>query len=94
MKRQIARVIYPDGEIKVTPRNGKKFTLDELQAYVGGLIERVELPRGNGHSTAWVNEEGKLIGLAYNEKATRIYGRAPDDVIVGPMVIVSTEVSG
>ena len=29
--------------IKVSPANGKQFTLDELQGYVGGLIEPVPL---------------------------------------------------
>ena len=29
--------------IKVFPANGKEFTLDELQGYVGGLIEPVPL---------------------------------------------------
>ena len=31
----------------ITPDNGQDFTLEELQGYVGGLIEIVEIP--NGH---------------------------------------------
>lgn len=92
MKSQVARVIEPNGTERIErPVNGKKFTLEELQGFVGGLIEHVDLPRGNGHSTAWINEEGLLIGMAINKKACEIYRRG---VIVGPMVIVSTEVSG
>lgn len=92
MKRQKARVINPDGTERFDyPSDGKKFTLQELQAMVGGYIEHVILPRGNGHVQAFVNEEGKLTGLPYNEVASKIYGREPADVIVGTMVIVSTE---
>jgi len=92
MKRQKARVIDPAGAEHIHyPRDGKKFTLEELQTMVGGFIEIVILPRGNGHVTAYVNEDGKFAALAYNTKATEIYGRAPSDYIVGPMVIVSTE---
>lgn len=51
-----------------TPANGIRFTLEELQGFVGGLIEFIDLGEG------WmiVNEEGKLIDLPFNPKATRI----------------------
>ena len=89
---QIARIISPDGtERTVTPANAKTFTLAELQGMVGGYIELVMLPRGNGRVTAYVNEEGKLNGLPHNATASRIYGREPADVIVGPLVIVSKQ---
>jgi len=92
MKCQVARVISPGGEERTAyPLNRKKFTLDELQGMVGGLIEHVILPRGNGHATMWIDEEGKLKGRAYNAKASEIYGRMPDDCIVGVAVIVTTE---
>lgn len=47
----------------------------------------------NGKSM-YVNEEGKLNGLPYNEKATQILrqqGRIPNDYIVGDVVILSNE---
>lgn len=40
------------------PANGSDFTLEEMQAIVGGYIELVEL---DGSTTMVVNEEGKLI---------------------------------
>jgi len=92
MKRQIARVIYPDGtDTLVNPKDGKKFSLKELQGLVEGYIELIYLPPGNGHNQAYVNEEGKLKGLPLNRKATEIYGRWPADGIVGNLVIVTRE---
>jgi len=92
MKCQVARVLYPNGnEHRVYPSNDKKFTLEDLQALVGGNIEHVILPRGNGHATMWIDEEGKLKGKEYNFEASRIYGRMPYDCIVGVAVIVTTE---
>lgn len=47
-------------------------SLESCQAIVGGLIERV--PDGHGHDL-WVNEEGLLIGLRHNMRATVVAGR-------------------
>jgi hypothetical protein len=49
------------------------------------------MKRGNGHATMYVNEEGKLEGLARNYEATELalvsdYG----DWIVGRAIIVRT----
>jgi hypothetical protein len=43
--------------------------LKELQAIVGGLIERVPLPEEFA-GDLWVNEEGRLTDLAFNPVAT------------------------
>jgi phosphohistidine phosphatase SixA len=44
-KPQVAQLVKPDGTVtQVSPSNGKKFTLAELQAYVDGYIELVRLP--------------------------------------------------
>lgn len=78
-------------ELGFSPNNGEKFTLEELQGLVGGYIERV--PMSNGKSM-YVNEEGKLNGLPYNEKATQILrhqGRIPNDHIVGDVIILSNK---
>jgi hypothetical protein len=57
-----------NGEVKeVSPKNGKWFSYDELKEFVGGLIEIVPLPSGK---SVVVNEEGKMIGLEKNEKAS------------------------
>jgi len=88
VKRQKARIIYPGGEERERyPLNLKKFTLQELQQMVGGYIEHVRLPRGNGHAKMYVDEEGLLKGKLFNSTASQICGAR----IVGVAVIVTTE---
>lgn len=88
-RSQVARVIHPDGQEEIVrPAQGTKFTLEELQKLVGGYIELVTLPRGNGRVTAYVNEDGLSKELPFNYRASQIYQRG---TIVGPMVIVSRE---
>lgn len=78
----MAKWIKANGEVcDVTPRNGKDFSLDELQAFVHGYIELVYL--GNDMVMV-VNEEGKLLGLPRNTKATQMY---PLDIIVGDVLV-------
>jgi hypothetical protein len=63
----MARLIRPDGtEERVTPKRGRKWTLDELQAHVGGFIQEFPV---EGLSML-VDEEGLLKCLEYNEVAT------------------------
>ncbi len=71
----------------VHPADGKKFTLEELQGYVGGYIELVRLPRGNGRATMYANEEGLLFGLAVNTEASAVAGQT----LVGPVIVVRKE---
>lgn len=65
----------------VTPANGFDFSLEELQAIVGGYIEVFSLDEFG--SLMVVNEEGKLNGLPFNAEATRLIGEAG---IVGHIV--------
>lgn len=65
----MARYIKADGtQVEVLPKNGKRFSLEELQGYVHGLIEMIDLGEG------WMicNEEGKLDALPKNYIATQI----------------------
>lgn len=67
--------------------------LGDYQAAVGGLIEAVRLydGKGNEYATAYVNEEGLLIGLPMNPTAgalALLLGNNP--MLVGNMVIVGT----
>lgn len=56
----------------VKPKNGKKFTLEELQGYVEGYIEIV---RGrNPDYVMVVNEDGIREELPLNKSASYIYG--------------------
>lgn len=71
----------------VTPLDGQ-----ELQAFVGGLVQLVEFPDG---TEIWVNEEGKLFNLPVNHKATAMWADAfrgydfgADDIIVGDVLII------
>lgn len=80
----MAQIIYTNGKTTdVYPKNGTDFSLEELQAVVGGYIELVFL----GDKILVANEEGKLYGLPLNTKATEIirnYGY--NDTIVGNVV--------
>ena len=65
------------------PREGG---LDEMQGFVGGLIEFVALPKGD----LIINEEGKLIGLEQNPRATGLAQGSimPGDFIAGDAILV------
>lgn len=81
---QVGRRIAPDGT-ETTVQPGKRdFSLEELQAHVGGYIERVNVP-GIGHATFYADEDGLSKGLPENPRASEIAGQR----IVGPVLIVS-----
>ena len=76
----------------VTPK--KRFTLKQLQTFVGGSIDIQSLPDGR---EIVLNDEGKLIGLPINDQATKIWkeqypiGKYPhnnDELIVGDVLII------
>lgn len=78
-------------ERNVTPKDGNKFSLEELQNLVGGYIERIAMPNGQA---MYINEEGKFNDLPWNRRATTILklcGLIPYDYIVGNVVILSNE---
>lgn len=88
-----------DGTVKVVnPKDGKFFSYEELQEFVGEgndkMIEIVPLPSGK---SMIVNEEGKLIDLPKNEKATEYWKKEypiseypgnNDELIVGNALVV------
>ena len=76
-------LIKASGELEtITPENGDRFTLEELQKYVGGYIEHIQLPH---RELLVVNEEGLLLGLPFNAQASMIFGRPlVGDVVYGP----------
>lgn len=80
----MAEIIKANGEvIPTTPKNGKTFSLEEMQGIVGGYIEIVHLKDGY----MVVNEEGLLMGLPINELAFLRSGR----YIVGDVLVCSTD---
>ena len=90
----MARVLYVDGtQATVMPASPPAFSLEELQAMVGGWIEVVYLPDGR---LMVIDEEGKLKSYPRNEQATRLAaGRLQlGDYIAGTAVIVTLEEMG
>lgn len=74
----------PDGtKTRVTPKDGKKFSLAELQEYVEGYIERVPT---TGRKTVWVNEEGIIHGLPFNDAGAKAAGYGP---LVGNVLVIT-----
>lgn len=82
----MATLLLATGEKReISPRNGKKFSLEELQKLVGGYVEFL----GFGNGRAFVmDEEGRLKGLPLNREATRIAARLGYDYIVGDVLEV------
>ena len=81
-------IIKTTGEIvTVSPDKGKTFSLRELQDTVGGFIEIIRLD--NHKAFMVLHEEGKLIGLPINSKATKIFQEqyGTGDYIVGDVLI-------
>lgn len=72
--------------IVVEPKNGKYYTLEEMQDIVGGYIEIIWLDRDD---YMVINEEGKLNGLPFNASATALLRcvRPTDDFIVGNALV-------
>lgn len=92
----MATLIKADGtKREVSPANGKEFSLEEMQGFVGGDIQIVTLPSGDEMVLA---EEGKLLGMPVNTEATlmaRPAGIAPNDLVVGDVLVCTfTEAGG
>lgn len=86
------KTVRPDGSIGYQERPYQKgqtpmdhWTLKELQAEVGGLIQMVPVPRSNG--TVLVNEEGLLMGLPVNPRGADLAGWP--EMLVGPVVFIT-----
>lgn len=88
-------IIYPDGRTEAFEFKGDLPELEEMQKVVGGLIEPV-----NPRKEDWimiVNEEGLLLELEYNDKATGL--QAPSyflhsNVIVGTAIYMPMALLG
>lgn len=87
----MATLLKADGtRQEVWPGSGEAFTLEEMQAYVGGLISILDV----GEGIMVLNDEGKLEGLPFNRQATRIarpYLFPFDSGIVGDVLIICEE---
>ena len=90
----MAKIYKANGEVlDIEPKNGTDFQLEELQAIVEGHIELIFLPN---NQLMVLNEEGKIMGLPYNENATKqcsiVFREAGcSDFIVGDALICNQE---
>jgi len=82
-------LIIPADGSEVRWEDPEKIDLDYLSEKVGGYIEAVSIGED---ITMYLHEEGKIMGLPRNERATRLakkYGRISlMDYIVGNVVMV------
>ena len=79
----MAELLRTDGTVQtVTPADGKHFSLQELQGFVGGYIELVCYDPDPAN-IAICNEEGKIYDLPHNPAATRRARLWPRDYAVG-----------
>jgi hypothetical protein len=82
----MAQWIKASGEVvevepTITGKKKAKFTLDQLQEFVGGYIERVQI---GPNRDMICNEEGRLRGLKLNNKASSM----AQQTIVGDVLVV------
>lgn len=86
----MGQILKTDGTtVKVSPKNGKDYTLEEMQEIVGGYIEIV--PCVDSTKILVINEEGKLENLPINVEATRIADISIWDCIVGDALLCESD---
>lgn len=84
----MAQLIKADGTVQeITPKSGKKFSLEELQKFVGGYIQVFNIGKGK---IIIMDEEGKMKNRPVNQKATKILG-LQGTCIVGDVVVCSSK---
>ena len=84
-------------ELKIIDNVKDEPTLESAQAFVGGMVQGIQFPNGD---YMIMNEEGKLMGLKVNEKATKLwrdtftkdkYLFGYDDFVVGPAILIKKD---
>ena len=84
-------------ELKIIEDSKDEPTLESAQEFVGGYVEGITFPNGD---YLIVNEEGKLMGLEVNEKATKLWRDTFDndnfitgrkDFVVGPAILIKKD---
>lgn len=87
---------------EVKPKNGRTFSVGELQKYVGGYFEAkmaadlhpVRRLAMHEDSVMFMNEDGKRLNLPVNLIATTIYRYGHVDRIVGDVLLTTREAAG
>ena len=67
-------ILKADGTTETVTFKGEP-NLETIQKAVGGYFEYIRLPAGNGHKKMVANEEGRMLGLPYNAKASELAGQ-------------------
>jgi len=84
-------------ELKIIDNVKDEPNLESAQKFVGGMVQGIEFPNGD---YMIMNEEGKLLGLPVNEKATKLwrdtftkdkYLFGYDDFVVGPAILIKKD---
>lgn len=84
-------VYKTDGKVYDFTKMKEQITLKFLQESVGGYIQIV--PLGDSGKSMVMNEEGKLMSLPINEKATALFRHhnGGQDYIVGDAIVLETK---
>ena len=81
-------------EFKIITDKKNEPKYPEVKEFVGGMVEAVHFPNGD---LLLLNEEGKLMGLPLNEKASKLWSETFDndnyitgrkDYVVGPAILI------
>ena len=84
-------------ELKIITDSKDEPTLESAQEFVGGMVQGIQFPNGD---YMIMNEEGKLMGLEVNEKATKLWRDTFDndnfitgrkDFVVGPAILIKKD---
>ena len=84
-------------ELKIIDNVKDEPTLESAQAFVGGMVQGIEFPNGD---YMIMNENGKLMGLEVNEKATKLWRDTFDndnyitgrkDWVAGPAILIKKD---
>ena len=79
---------------EIFPNDGESFTLEEMQALVGGYVQHIHLPKGR---ILMLKEDGKMMKLPYNFQASMYAveaGIADADFAVGNCVVCTRKEAG
>ena len=84
-------------EFKIITDKKDEPDLKAAQDFVGGYVEGITFPNGD---YLIINEEGKLMGLPLNEKASKLWSETfdndnyitgRDDFVVGPAILIKKQ---
>ena len=86
-----------EAEFKVITDKKDEPDYKAVSKFVGGMVEVVQFPNGD---LLLLNEEGKLMGLPLNEKASKLWSETfdndnyitgRDDFVVGPAILIKKQ---